>query len=303
MDFLFFFLILKGAIMTNQSNIDVPVLTVTMDRNNAKYNHQLARATDRNAIVAELLKAGVLPYAIQFRNVPVLYPIVELADLLALKLDGRQEFKAGTVEAFQNYGTAIQSLGIKGFKKASNAVTVKQNVNPANTSDNLLRASVLQAIDDRLSDIRAYYLASLAGLLDNPASWLADNAYFMEKIGQLSLESFQGTFDLPIDRINALVQREKYHAQLEQFKAEIVCNKTSNFRVHETFLVCDGQPTDEQRQALENKGYVLAAKDSTALQAEITQAMARQDFASVVKLSQDLLTLQHTVEIRKPLTE
>ena len=220
--------------MTTQNNNIKPSLIVTMDKKNANYDHQLARANERNAIITELLDAGVLPAAIQFRNLPVMYPIVELADLLALKLDGRTEFKAGTVDSFKVYGTAIQSLAVAGYIKANNVAVVKQTVNPANTRDNLLKSSVLQAIEERLTDITAYYMASLAVLLDNPATWLADNVAIIDTIGMYSLESFQGSFDLPIDRINALLQSEKYAAQLEQFQDELVCNKTTNFRVHES---------------------------------------------------------------------
>ena len=193
------------------------------------------------------------------------------------------------------------------IRQILNGVETTQQAKPVQivqqSSDSLFKASVLQAIEDRLSDIKAFYLASLDSLLANPAQYLADNATKLDKIGDIKLTEFSTPFDLPVDRINSLLQSEKYAAQLEQFKDELICNKTSNFKVHETFLVCDGMPTPEQKTALEQKGYVLVAKDTTTLQADIAECMAKQDFASVVTLSQDLLTLQNTVEIRKALAE
>lgn|SRR5574343_93762 len=289
--------------MTTQNNFK-PTLIVTMDKTAAKYPNQVSRANERNAIIEELLNAGVLPDAIQFRNLPTLFPVVELADLLAVKLDGRENFKQGTVESFQDYGTAIQSLAVKGFKKATlNTALAKTVQTTAQTSENLLKQSFLVALNDRLASIEAYYKASYADLLANPAAYLADNADNLADLGFISLASYETSFELPIDRINALLQSEKYAAQLQTFKEELVCNKASNFRVHETYLVCDGQPTPEQRASLESKGFELVAKDTTALQAEIAAYMANQDFVSVVAKSQDLIVLQATVEIRKALTE
>lgn len=289
--------------MTTQNETKTPSLVVTMAKDNAKYATQVERAKVRNIIIAELQQAGVSAEPIAFRNLPVMYPLIELADLLALKLDGRENFKQGTVESFQNYGTAIQSLAVEGFKKAPLTTQPRMTTAPAQSSDILLKQSVLESIEERLTDIRAYMLRCYDSVLTNPARYLADNADNLTELGFISLASYESAFELPLDRIQALLQSEKYAAQLQTFRDELVCNKASNFRVHETYLVCDGQPTAEQRASLASRGYALVAKDTSALQAEITSAMTNQDFASVVKLSQDLLTLQNTVEIRKALTE
>ena len=283
-------------------NTQTPSLVVTMDKANAKFQHQVSRAAERNAIIAELETAGVSIDAIKFRNIPAMFPIVELADMLALKLDGRAEFKAGTVESYVNYGTAIQSLGVDGFKKTakeqSNAVKAKTS---PQSSDGLLKASVLQAIDERVSLIRDYYLVSLTELLDNPAAYLADHANKLDLIGVSNLDSFAVPLDLPIVHITSLLQAEKYSAQLEQFATNMPSNYACNFRIVEGFLVCDGKPSDTQRTALEESGYTVTSKDTSSLESEAEQALKAKDWELAKSITSKVIEMQAWCEIRKPL--
>lgn len=199
-------------------------------------------------------------------------------------LNGVVDARASSIRSIMN-GVEVKTAKIEAEKLDSAA---------------LFAHSLRMAKAERIADYTAFLDAQLQDVIDNPASYLANTVQAGKPVtlGKINvvgikaedLPSFLKPFDLPMERVKALLLAEQHSHALATMLESLAEYKPINGRVVKDSLCvdCTGL-TSEQQADLRGKGYTVTAKDTSELANAINTAIAKADFETVKDLTMQII--------------